>query len=919
MGTKEKRNISGIFLKLARVMFGVATILVFLYFIVGEIVAPSEQGKTQIDSRVFEAQWEQLLESGERIPVEVPGKLDAEYGEVVTLVTELPKQIRAEETICFRLIWQDAEIYVDGVLREHYTTKDTRPFGTNSAFRYVFLDLEEEDAGKELELRISSNSKYAGTTRESYIGEKTSIWKQVINQFGVKAIIALFLFFLSVFCIIVSVILKWIYKIDMALDYLAWTVFLCATWMLSEIEFRQLFIRNMSILSSITYWSLMLIPIPLLTYINEIQKHRYAKIYIPPMIYSMCVLVFGTILQVLDKVQFVEQIPYIHMGNLISIVCIIVTITLDTVRKQVKDYAVVGVGVYGLLVAAALEMVLYHANMGISLGTILAMGLLVLLITAIIKTGQDLFRSEKHKQQAIAAKESQAKFLANMSHEIRTPINAVIGMNEMILRESESDAVQEYARNIQSASNMLLGLINEILDFSKIESGQLELVEDTYQLAPLIQDELLLLNARVGGKAISVKVDVDPGLPSRFKGDELRIKQILTNLLSNAVKYTKEGMVSFKVFFKWIDSDTIDLGFAVKDTGTGIKKEDQAQLFDSFKRFELNNNRNIEGTGLGLSIVKQLVELMNGQITVESVYGKGSTFTVIIPQKIMDKRPIGSIETSLRESRKEEEKSANFFTAEGVNVLVVDDNTMNLSLMKSLLKRTKMNVELASGGVECVELTRKKAYDIIMLDHMMPEMDGVEVLHKIRSEQGNPNKDTKIIALTANAIAGSREMYLKYGFDDYLSKPIQAKVLDELLMRHLTENSVPEQPETKEVPKQEVKTVDLMRINKALGLSYCMDSEELYDEILSVFCEQCREYLPKLETYFKEQDWKQYAIIAHALKGNSLNIGAEDFSKYSLQHELAGKEDNAEFIQKEYADYVDALKRLMSKVEARDI
>lgn len=919
MGTKEKGNMLGKFLKLARVMFGVATVLVFLYFIVGEIVAPSEQGETKIDSRLFEAQWEQVLENGERVPVEVPGKVDAEYGEVVTFVTTLPDEIEAEESLCFRLIWQDADIYVDGELRQHYTTKDTRPFGTNSAFRYVFLDLEEKDEGKELELKISSNSKYAGTTRESYIGEKTSIWKQVINQFGVKAIIALFLFFLSVFCIIVSVILKWIYKIDMALDYLAWTVFLCATWMLSEIEFRQLFIRNMSILSSITYWSLMLIPIPLLTYINEIQKHRYAKIYIPPMIYSMCVLVFGTILQVLDKVQFVEQIPYIHMGNLISIVCIIVTITLDTVRKQVKDYAVVGVGVYGLLVAAALEMVLYHANMGISLGTILAMGLLVLLITAIIKTGQDLFRSEKHKQQAIAAKESQAKFLANMSHEIRTPINAVIGMNEMILRECESDAVQEYARNIQSASNMLLGLINEILDFSKIESGQLELVEDTYQLAPLIQDELLLLNARVGGKAISVKVDVDPGLPSRFRGDELRIKQILTNLLSNAVKYTKEGMVSFKVFFKWIDSDTIDLGFAVKDTGTGIKKEDQAQLFDSFKRFELNNNRNIEGTGLGLSIVKQLVELMNGQITVESVYGKGSTFTVTIPQKIMDKRPIGSIETSLRESRKEKEKSANFFTAEGVNVLVVDDNTMNLSLMKSLLKRTKMNVELASGGVECVELTRKKAYDIIMLDHMMPEMDGVEVLHKIRSEQGNPNKDTKIIALTANAIAGSREMYLEYGFDDYLSKPIQAKVLDELLMRHLTEHSAQEQSEIKEVSKQEVNSMDLMRINKALGLSYCMDSEELYDEILSVFCEQCREYLPKLESHYAEQDWKQYAIIAHALKGNSLNIGAEEFSKLSLQHELAGKEENAEYIQAGYAGYVDALKRLVEKVEARDI
>jgi len=918
MSTKEKRSISGMFLKLAQIIFGVATALVFLYFIVGEIVAPSEQGETKIESRVFEAKWEQVLENGERIPAEVPGKVDAEHGEVVTLVTTLPEEIEEEENICFRLIWQDAEFYVDGELRESYTTKDTRPFGTNSAFRYIFVDLEEEDAGKELEFRFSSNSKYAGTTRISYIGEKTSIWRHVINQFGVKTVIALFLFFLSLFCVIVSLILKWIYKIDIALDYLAWTVFLCATWMLSEIEFRQLFISNMSILSSLTYWCLMLIPFPMVTYINEIQKRRYARVYVIPVVYSMVVLILGTTLQITDTMQFVEQIPFIHVGNLISIVCIIITISRDVFKKQLRDYLVVGIGVYGLLVAAAVEMLFYHFELGISLGTILAIGLVFLLMTAIIKTGQDLFQSEKNKQQAIAAKESQAKFLANMSHEIRTPINAVIGMNEMILRESESDAVQEYARNIKSASDMLLGLVNDILDFSKIESGQLELVEDTYHLAPLIQDELLLLNARVGGKAISVKVDVDPGLPSRFWGDELRIKQILTNLLSNAVKYTKEGIVSLKVYFNWIDSENVELGFAVTDTGVGIKKEHLDQLFDSFKRFELISNRNIEGTGLGLSIVKQLVELMNGKITVESVYGKGSTFTVIIPQKIMDKRPIGSMESSMREIRKEKEKLTNFFTAEGKNVLVVDDNSMNLSLMKSLLKRTKMNVELVSGGVECVELTRKKVYDIIMLDHMMPEMDGVEVLHKIRTEQGNPNRNTKVVALTANAIAGSREMYLKYGFDDYLSKPIQANVLDEVLMRQLTDTSMPDKEEEKMVSEQSERPADLLQINRALGLSYCMDSEELYDEILSVFHEQCREYLPKLETYYGEQDWKQYAIIAHALKGNSLNIGAENFSKLSLQHELAGKEGNAEFISNDYADYVDALKSLMDKVESRE-
>ena len=533
-----------------------------------------------------------------------------------------------------------------------------------------------------------------------------------------------------------------------------------------------------------------MIPFPLIIYINEVQKGYYKKLFMVPITFSVLVLITETILQVLDIVQFVQMLFVVHIQIAVAIICIIGTILVDAFKKRISDYLFVGIGILGMLLSTVLEIFLYYNGTGLSLGTMLAFGLIFLLIMAIVKTGQDFLNTEQKKQQAIMAREAQAKFLANMSHEIRTPINAIIGMNEMVLRENESEAVKEYAHNIQSASNMLLGLVNDILDFSKIEAGQLELVEASYRIVPLIQDEILLLNARISGKPIEAQIDIAPDIPSGLFGDELRIKQILTNLLSNAVKYTKEGSVTLKAFSKCVDNDNIVLCFSVTDTGIGIKKEDLEKLFSSFKRLELDKNRNIEGTGLGLNIAKQLAKLMQGDINVESEYGKGSTFTVYIPQKVMDKQPVGDFEKALQESRKENDLSENFFTAPDASVLIVDDNAVNRSVMKSLLKRTKINVDLAAGGKECLELTKQKKYDVILMDHMMPELDGVETLHMLRTDNSNSNCDTVVIALTANAIAGCREMYLEYGFDDYFSKPIQADKLEMLIFHYLPETLV---------------------------------------------------------------------------------------------------------------------------------
>lgn len=954
MTTKNKKSFLEKGMATAAPSFFLIAFLAMITFLcIGQFVMPDERDMMVTECDEFEAQWQQILENGDRVDVEVPGDIDAEWGELVTIATTLPDDVYKGECICFRPLWQDVDIYIDGQLRESYTTAHTRPFGKNSAFRCLFVQLTEEDAGKELVYQFSSESKYAGTMRTAYIGDYSSIWFFLMEEYGARAMISVFLLMMSFFCIIVCTVFRVAYKKTLPLTYLAWALFICALWMFSEVEFRQIIFPNVSVLTSVTYWCLMLIGFPMLLYMNATQKGRYVKIYAISAIYGAVVLVVGTLLQILDIMQFVEQLPFVHVGIGATILCIIGTITVDTYNKKIKEYLAVGIGIYGMLISAILEMILYYINVELSLGTMLAIGLVFLLAMAIVRTGQDLLESEKKKQEAIMAKEAQAKFLANMSHEIRTPINAVIGMNEMILRENEDETVRSYAQDIQSASNMLLELVNEILDFSKIESGQLEYIEDTYHIGTLIQDEKLLLNARVAGKPISTKIEVDPQLPSKLWGDELRIKQVLTNLLSNAVKYTKRGNVTLTVSFEWKDKETIQLCFSVQDTGTGIKQEDLPQLFDKFKRLDLNKNRNVEGTGLGLNIVKHLVDHMQGEINVESEYGKGSTFKVTIPQRVMDKTPVGDYEQSARENRDENAPVQKVFTAPHAKLLVVDDNSMNLTLLKALLKRTKIQVDTAISGKACLELAEKQKYDMILMDHMMPELDGVETLYLLRADQNNPNKDTIVVALTANAVEGSREMYLEYGFNDYFSKPIQADKLDELLIKYLpkslvhmgsaaalpqatvaestgssnsggdsvetaaavnTQGNTSEKGDTSVAIIQEVIDPFLV-IDKDLGLSYCLNSEDIYQEILVGFCEQVEEYLSPLDVAFNAENWEQYVIITHALKGNSLNIGASEFSKLSLKHELAGKERNIELIKEEYPLYMEALKQLFEKVK----
>jgi CheY-like chemotaxis protein/anti-sigma regulatory factor (Ser/Thr protein kinase) len=366
-----------------------------------------------------------------------------------------------------------------------------------------------------------------------------------------------------------------------------------------------------------------------------------------------------------------------------------------------------------------------------------------------------------------------------MSHEIRTPINTVLGMNEMILRQSEDKEISGYARHIKGAGKMLVGLIDEILDFSKIEAGKLEIASVEYSLPALLTDAQTAVASRVEEKGLTLLLQTQKELPAVLKGDELRMKQILNNLLSNAVKYTESGSVTLGTAGEVCGENRIMLRLWVEDTGMGIKKEDIPHLFDSFQRLELEKNRHIQGTGLGLCITKQLVDAMGGTIEVSGEYGEGTRFDVCIPQEIISWEEAEQVGASVNEEKAEQ------FCAPEAEILAVDDNRVNLAVLKGLLKRTQVHLDLAMSGTQALERTREKKYDLILMDHMMPEMDGIETLAALRKEKENPNRETKVIALTANAIQGAEEEYRKEGFDDYLSKPVDPDKLEELLRKHL--------------------------------------------------------------------------------------------------------------------------------------
>ncbi len=482
------------------------------------------------------------------------------------------------------------------------------------------------------------------------------------------------------------------------------------------------------------------------------------------------------------------------------------------------------------------------------------------------------------------------EFLANMSHELRSPINAILGMDEMILRESRDDTVTKYALSIQSAGRTLLALVNEILDYSKIEAGSMEIIPDRYELASLIRESYNMIALRANKKDLAVYVENDPQIPSVLFGDEVRLRQVFSNILTNAVKYTKEGHVRMGVGFEQKGDDEICLELKVEDTGIGIKEEDIPELFGSFKRFDSLMNRNIEGTGLGLAITKKLVDRMNGTIEVESTYGEGTTFSITIPQKVVDATPMGVFSIASTDSDVVSYSYRESFRAPGARILVVDDAEVNLEVMRGLLKKTEMVIDTALCASECLAKIKETKYDLIYMDHLMPEMDGIETLKKMMEIPDHPNRETPVVALTANAPRGAKETYLAYGFRDFLAKPVQGIDLEKMTMHYLPSELVQLTSQEPEDSGSFIEQLDFLDTDT--GMRFCKD-EDAYRDVIRTFAADDRG--DELEKLFESKEWEAYRKAVRSIKNTAAYIGATRLSGVAktLEKAVKGGDENA--------------------------
>ncbi len=558
---------------------------------------------------------------------------------------------------------------------------------------------------------------------------------------------------------------------------------MCAgLWALSESSARQFIAPNFSLISYITYISLMILPFIMLMYFDRIQDCRYRIFYMIVEVLVLFVAYIGIIQQAFNNTDLSELLPFAFIGIMLSVVIFVITCVCDFIQGYIRSIFPEVVGVLGAVTAGVIQIYEYRNHPTTMNRIIILLGLLFMIVMSYVRALTNVRSMERDMYAAVQAQEASSAFLRRMSHEMRTPINAIMGMNKMILRESKEENILEYARDVNSAGNYLLSIVNEVLDLAKVNAGKIEIVEEDYELLDMVRECYALVRPRAKASRLAFEVDMSDVLPSVLRGDKERIIQVVTNLLTNAVKYTPEGRITLSIKGKIFEGRLL-LIVQVSDTGIGVAKENIPYLFDSFRRVGEFQNKRIEGTGLGLTITKQLVELMDGSISVESELGKGTTFTVVIPQEIRSIEPCGIFSMGPNGDRRIADRHE-IFDLIG-KILVVDDVAINLRVFSMLLSNTDITVDTAISGIEAIGKIKDEKYDIIFIDHLMPGMDGVELKDILDSLEDNPNKDTPLIMQTANAVVGAKEEYERLGFTDYIEKPIKEEELRRLLRKYL--------------------------------------------------------------------------------------------------------------------------------------
>ena len=775
--------------KTSRFVFQIIiTCSVILYFFViglmiyGEHFWPDERTYSDFSLENYSEGWQRLDSDGSYKDITVPGEYEMSTGNRLVIQKEITGVFADRLYVSFNSEKQDVYAYINDKLVYEYSTKDTRKFGNNSPGALMFVPVKKVDEGKLLRIEFVCNNNYSGVIDEITIGTQLGITLDLFEREKLSMFLAGLLMMLGFIAFVIGVGVKLSYNKTLPLFFAGWGVMCAGLWALSESTTRQFIAPNFSLISYITYISLIMLPFVMSMYFDRLQEGRYRVFYMVTEVLTIFVGYLGIILQFFNKIDLSGVLPFAFMGILLSIVTFIVTCVCDFIQGYIKKLFPEMIGILGAMIAGVVQIVSYYNHPTSMDRVIILLGLLFMIVMSYIKSLGNVRTMERDMYAAVQAQEASTAFLTRMSHEMRTPINAILGMNKMILRESKEENILDYARDVNGAGNYLLSIVNEVLDLAKVNAGKIEIEEEDYDLIDMVRECYSLVRPRAKASRLAFEVDMSDVLPSVLRGDKERIIQVITNLLTNAVKYTPEGRISLGIDGKIFEGRLL-LIVKVSDTGIGVEKENIPYLFDSFRRVGEFQHKKIEGTGLGLTITKQLIDLMDGSISVESEVGKGTTFTVVIPQEIRSIEPCGIFSMGPNGDRRVADRHETFDILG--KILVVDDVAINLRVFSVLLNNTDVAVETAISGAEAIEKIKSTKYDMIFIDHLMPGMDGIELKNILDSLDENPNKDTPLIMQTANAVVGAKEEYERLGFDDYIEKPIKEEELRKLLRKYI--------------------------------------------------------------------------------------------------------------------------------------
>ncbi len=921
----------------------VTVILVVIAFIPSK--APGEAGVGSFDSVPFNEGWI-VEEDGGDFPVTLPAKLDLAPGETVILRNTLPETVSDGMSLMFRTSIEDIFISVNGELRESYASSGFKRMAFHLPSAYVVTAIGGADAGKAIEVKITVKDK--GILNEVRLSYGNNAWFSVVRENVVITVIASIVAILGPVTVVLYLIFRKI-AVGKSVLYLGFLMTDMGLWSLSESRLRQIVFSRPSMSTVFSYFSMELAGVLVCMFLNEVQERKNYKHYLLLESLMSLQILTNIILALTGVAELYTTITFSHIWFVCGIILIIYNIVTDIVRKQTGNYAFVLAGIASFVLFAILELVNFYINPFRSLGTYICTGLLFLLVFTLIQEAYRIYRLSLGKAVSDATNRAKSEFLASMSHEIRTPINAVLGMNELILKESTDPGITEYAENIETAGNSLMDIINDILDLSRIESGKLSITNADYDPSFVISDACTMIEKRAMEKGLSLRVHVDRDLPVRLKGDEKRLRQILINLLTNAVKYTRKGRVILTVNVLGTDASKAHLNISVKDTGIGIKPEDRDKLFESFTRLEDRKAGNVEGTGLGLSIASRLLKLMGSELEFESIYGEGSDFYFDLTQEIVDETPVGDYKKHIAD-RRAKSRPDSYIYAPGARILVIDDRPLNLAVVRGFLKKSGIVIDGASSGEEGILLMKENHYDIVFFDHILPGLNGIETYRKCLAE-GILVRGFPAVMMTANAIEGAENEYLDAGFADYISKPFTSAELSMVIAKYLPEDMVSfrkdtpsytggNAPVTKEQPPEGTAsegktsegavtedpgtaTPDLENlpgsgsgpVDVSEGMKICMNDQSVYLAVIDEFFRERNDV--KLKEAYEKKDWKKYRVVAHSIKGGANYTGAAALRDLARDCDAALKRNDTDFIEENhlkllalYEDTVKALKEI---------